>query len=202
MWDWTLSWPVMGSASVWTHRGVESSLPVTPLTSERVIPVPIGASLINQGSAALLRSGKPAALTYWDAGDGIPQYRLCWLENLSWRTATVSSFRNALSARRRRHPPPAHSRPELLIDPNGRALVLYRSRETNNALVALQLDPPDYDLRRARPQTLVDEDLGFYEPVVNRARVERPERACDVCAALSQGLGVMARKTSRPPLPA
>ncbi|WP_201861469.1 BNR-4 repeat-containing protein [Microvirga soli] len=158
-----------GLRSVRTHRGVESSLPVTPLTSERVIPVPLGASLINQAAAALLPTGKPAALTYWDAGDGIPQYRLCWLENLSWRTAPVSSFRTPFRLDGGGTLPLPHSRPELLIDPTGRALVLYRSREVNNRLVALQLDPPDYVLRRARPQTLVDEDLDFYEPIVDRA---------------------------------
>ncbi|MGF9759458.1 BNR-4 repeat-containing protein [Microvirga sp. 0TCS3.31] len=178
-----------GLRSLGTHGGVESPAPVTPLTSNRVVAVPLGASLINQGSAALLPSGKPAALTYWDAGDGRPQYKLCWLEGPTWRVSTVSCFQTPFQLNGSGTLPLPHSRPELLVYPDGRALVLYRSCEVSNTLVALLLDPPDYHLRRGRQQILVDEDLGFYEPVVDRAAWSERGELVLYIQRCAQGMG-------------
>jgi hypothetical protein len=67
-----------GLQTLHTLNGIRLTQPITPSISERVICVPIGSSLINQSTASVLSGNRPAALTYWDTGDGIPQYRLCW----------------------------------------------------------------------------------------------------------------------------
>jgi hypothetical protein len=46
--------------------------------------------------------------------------------------------------------------------------VIFRSREFDGRLVMTSLAPPDYAFADARHRVLVDEDLGFYEPVVDR----------------------------------
>lgn len=66
--------------------------------------------------------------------------------------------------------PLPHSRPELFFGPDGTAHILFRSRELDGRLALLSLAPPDYDRQKARLRVLVDEDLGHYEPVIDRAR--------------------------------
>jgi hypothetical protein len=157
-----------GLRSLSTYGGVHLSGPVTSVSSERVIAVPLGSSLINQASAALLPGNRPAVLTYWDAGDGIPQYRLGWREASTWRTATVSDFRTKFRLDGGGTLPLPHSRPELVVHKDGKIIILYRSAELGNRLLASELHPPAYDVSHARKQILVDEDLGFYEPVLDR----------------------------------
>ena len=48
-------------------------------------------------------------------------------------------------------------------------MVLYRSQEAQNRLMATVLSPPRSRLSGAREQILVDEDLGFCEPILDRA---------------------------------
>lgn len=157
-----------GLRSLMTTGGVRLPETVTPLASERAVAVPLGSSLINQASAGLLRKGRPAFLTYWGTGDGIPQYRLGWREKRGWRVAQVSDFTTPFSLRGGGTLPLPHSRPELLVCRDRRAVVLWRSAEHGNRLIATILHPPHYRLAGARRQVLVDEDLGFYEPIVDR----------------------------------
>jgi BNR repeat-containing family member len=157
-----------GLRSLATHNGIRLCGPVTPVSSERVIAVPLGSSLINQASAALLPGNRPAVLTYWDAGDGIPQYRFGWREGATWRIATVSDFRTKFRLDGGGTLPLPHSRPELVAHEDGKIIILYRSAELGNRLIASELHPPAYDGSHARHQILVDEDLGFYEPVLDR----------------------------------
>ena len=46
--------------------------------------------------------------------------------------------------------------------------MIFRSREFDGRLVMTSLAPLDYAFADARHRVLVDEDLGFYEPVVDR----------------------------------
>jgi len=151
-----------------TAGGIGLTLPVTPTTAERVIAVPLGANLINQAGAALRADGTPMVATYWDDEAGVPQYRLGWREGSRWRVSTVSKFSERFRLDGPGTLPLPHSRPELLLDPNGTAHVMFRSRELGGRLALTSLAPPDYALADARCRILVDEDLGFYEPVVDR----------------------------------
>jgi hypothetical protein len=156
-----------GLRSLATHRGIQLSGPVTPVNSERVIAVPLGSSLINQAAAAVLPGNRPAVLTYWDAGDGVVQYRLGWRDGPTWRVSPVSRFTTRFQLGGGGTLPLPHSRPALVVHDDGRIILLHRSLESGNRLVATEIDPPDYEIARGRMQILVHEDLGFYEPIVD-----------------------------------
>jgi hypothetical protein len=157
-----------GLRSATSIHDVELSLPVGPTNSERVIAVPIGRSLINQSSAAIFPKFKPAVVSYWAGNDGIPQYRLGWYDGDRWRLSTVSTFKTEFKLDGRGTLPLPHSRPELLADDDGRAVLIYRSQEESNRLCVRILDPPDYALAGSAMKILVDADLGYYEPVLDR----------------------------------
>lgn len=157
-----------GLRSLVTAGGTKLPETVTPLATERVVAVPLGSSLINQASAGLLPEGKPAFLTYWQTGNGIPQYRLGWRSRRGWRVSQVSAFRTKFALCGNGTLPLPHSRPELLACRDGRALMLWRSAEHGNRLLVTVLNPPNYQLAEARQQILLDEDLGHYEPIVDR----------------------------------
>lgn len=158
-----------GLRSLETRSGIVLNLPVTPLTSERVIAVPLGANLINQASAALHVYGSPAFATYWSEDRGPPQYRLGWFVGNRIKVRTISRFETPFILDGGGTLPLPHSRPELLFDDQDRAFVLYRSCEQGNRLMASILRPPGYNIATARKVTLVEEDLGFYEPTVDRS---------------------------------
>jgi hypothetical protein len=152
-----------------TLSGIKLTLPVSPVTSERVIAVPMGANLINQASAAILPNGTPAVVTYWAGDDCVPQYRLCWPVSGTWQIARASNFTTKFKLDGRGTLPLPHSRPEIIVRSDGRALVIYRTKETGNTLNAVELAPPSYGLEKARHQILVAEDLGHYEPILDRS---------------------------------
>ena len=151
-----------------TAAGIGLRLPITPATAERVIAVPLGANLINQAGAAVRADGTPMFATYWNDETEVPQYRLDWREGSSWRMSTISQFSERFRLDGPGTLPLPHSRPELLLEPNGTAHVIFRSRELGGRLALTSLKPPHYALTNARHCILVDEDLGFYEPVVDR----------------------------------
>lgn len=160
-----------------TATGVALSAPVTPSNAERVIPVALNASMINQASAGCFADGRPVCTTYWADSDGIPQYRLCWQTvNGNWRHQAVSDFVTPFRLDGGGTLPLPHSRPELVVDRDDNIILLYRSSETNSHLVARYLKGPDYLLDDSSTQELVNEDLGFYEPVVDRSEWESNQR--------------------------
>jgi hypothetical protein len=144
------------------------SIPISQADRTRIVAIPPNASLMNQGTAAIRKDGSAMFLTYWDDGDGVPQYRLGWQDGRAWRVSTASRFRTPFKL----HGPGTlalpHSRPEIVLGGDGRAYVIFRSREYGGRLALLSLEPPRYELTNARYHLLVDEDLGFYEPVVDR----------------------------------
>jgi hypothetical protein len=158
-----------GLRTVAMSNGVTISRPVVPVTSERVVSVPAGANLINQGAGAVRADGAPMALTYWNDQDGIAQYKLVWEEGGRWHVRNASKFTTRFQLDGVGTLPLPHSRPELLMTENGTALCIFRSQEFKNRLVLRSLNPPNYGLKGSRTIVLVDQDLGFYEPVVDRA---------------------------------
>ena len=143
-------------------------IPATQSDRTKIIAIPPDASLMNQGTSAVRKDGSMMFLTYWDDGDGFPQYRLGWQEGTAWRVTAASRFGTSFALRGPGTLPLPHSRPEILVAQDGRVHVIFRSREYGNRLALLTLEPPEYDFGSARSHILVDEDLGFYEPVVDR----------------------------------
>jgi len=157
-----------GLRSLRTLGGIGLSLPMTPMTAERVIAVPLGAGLINQAAAAARTDGRPAVLTYWKEAGEAPQYRLGWFGRNGMQVRTVSRFTTEFSLDGGGTLPLPHSRPELLFDDRDRAFIVFRSQEHGNRLMLTILEPPDYQLGHAVQRVLVDDDLGFYEPMIDR----------------------------------
>ncbi|UAX95097.1 BNR repeat-containing protein [Ensifer adhaerens] len=156
-----------GCRSIETLRGIKLSKPLTQTNAERVVPVPIGANLMNQSSSGIMPGNHPAAMTYWDDEDGIPQYRLCRHDGRSWQISVASDFKTPFRVAGGGTLPLPHSRPEFVAFVGG-ILIIYRSVERNNNLVCRLLRAPDFALEESTEQVLVNQDLGHYEPVVDK----------------------------------
>lgn len=153
-----------------TGAGLELALPVTPSNAERVIAVPLGQNLMNQAGAALRPDGTPFVVTWTDDEAGIPQFHLGWRDGRRWRWQPASRFTTRFSLGGGGTLPLPHSRPELVFGADGTAHLIFRSRELDGRLAVISLAPPDYDPARLRLRILLDEDLGYYEPVIDRGR--------------------------------
>lgn len=189
---WRLSPQAIGQEGVVVNRGLEMvtskdalrsifafnrplALPATPVSSVPFVSVPLGSSLINQAGAALLPNGNPAMASYWEGGNGIPQYRLVWRDGAEWRRARISKFKSRFRLQGQGTLPLPHSRPVILAGKDGTLYCLCRSREFDGRLVLFVGRAPDYNFESLKPVVLCDEDLGFYEPVVDRGAWEQGE---------------------------
>lgn len=187
---WRLSPKVVRSESAVLNRGLEGTissdglrsvssfdgplaLPVTPIISVPFMPIPLRASLINQAGAALRADGTPMMTTYWDEGDGIPQYQLIWRDQSGWQKRRISRFKTRFSLEGAGTLPLPHSRPVIAVAPDGVVYCLSRSVEFGGALCLFVGHPPAYDFSRVEPIRLVGSDLGYYEPVIDRGAWEQ-----------------------------
>jgi BNR repeat-containing family member len=183
---------VVADASLRVLRSIDGILlqvPATPVHCPRIWAVPIGANLINQGTAAAGPDGSPMALTYWSDADGIPQYHLVWRHNTVWSATPLSRFRTRFKLAGRGTLPLPHSRPELLVRADGTALCLFRSEEFGNRLMLTLAAPPYSDPARRRTVTLLEMDLGLYEPVVDHNAFAHDGSLLVYVQWCAQGLG-------------
>lgn len=156
-----------------TDAGFPLASPASSLIVDRCVAIGPGRELMNQGSAACRPGGRPIACTYWADDDGIPQYRLIHSSRASeWRATRASNFTTRFTLSRGGTLPLPHSRPELVMTEADEALVIYRSTEHGNRLMLTRLAGPEFRIEDAHHCILVDEDLGFYEPIVNHAAWE------------------------------
>lgn len=150
-----------------SDRGTVLRIPITPASAQPVTAVGLGAQLMNQCSLAVTRAGRPILGTIWADERGIPQYRLV-IHNLDgWRVHTVSNFESRYVLGGHGTLPTPHSRPALLVCDNEDCLLIFRSEESGRRLMLRRLIAPNYGMHDAKDSVLVDEDLGFYEPVVD-----------------------------------
>jgi hypothetical protein len=80
------------------------------------------------------------------------------------------------------------SRPACAALPDGSVVILCRSAEARNGLVAWRLLAPKLDVATMQKYLLCDEDLGFYEPIIDISLAEATGRLC-VYVQLCQGAG-------------
>jgi hypothetical protein len=167
--------PAAGRA--YTHAGLPLPVPVTPAVTERVVAVPWHAGLSNQSGATRLPDGRPFGTALFGAGTRPRQVRVFWPNaNLVWRDRALTRFATPSDMRGRGSLYQPHSRPACAALPDGRVVVLFRTVEYGNRLVAAVLPPPDFDPRQMACFTLWDEDLGFYEPVIDIGLAETTGR--------------------------
>ena len=192
------AWANAGLDSLSTADGSRLPVPVTPTTTDRVFHVPRSAGLINQAGAAVRYDGVPMALTYWSDPEGRPQYRLVWRDGVIWRHVCASHFTTVFEIGGVGTLPLPHSRPELLVGRDGIAYCIFRSSEFGNRLCVCRARPPDYDFAAQPVEVLVDQDLGFYEPVIDRSAWALDEELVAFVqhCAQAQGDGVSNRMTA------
>lgn len=145
------------------------TLPACPATVGRCVAVGPGSQLINQCSAAIRPNGSAMAVSYWADPEGVPQYRLVYKNSDGvWSAKCASSFTTKFTLEGAGTLPLPHSRPELLVSRRDRALIIFRSRELGNRLVLTVYETTSFSSESVAVYLLVDEDLGYYEPVVCR----------------------------------
>jgi len=173
-----------------TWSGLVLPMPAGAAHLERVVAVPLGSDLMNQGGAALDPAGIPAAVTWWrEPPDAPPQFRLVHRAGGLWRTSVASGFATDFTLAGSGTLPLPHSRPHLLFAPDGRALVLFRSAELGGALAVHILSPPDFGWPAGERVILCAEDLGHYEPVVDAAAWSSRARLSAFVQRCRQGQG-------------
>ena len=145
-------------------------LPITQVNAETIHPVSPGSNLINQTSMALDSHNRPHIAFYADDPDGIPQYQHLWFDGKVWRHQVVSQRSHAFSLEGSGTLQIPISRPEIVIDRDDHVYIITRGDHTGGRLAACRLGAPDYGYQHSSTEVLLDEDLGFAEPVIDRER--------------------------------
>jgi len=153
-----------------TSRGIELSLPMTPVNSEVILATTPGATLANMCSTAVDSRDRLHIAKYAsETPGGVPQYQHIWFDGFAWRCRALTERKRPFD--RPTWGPPM-SRPEILLDPRDAVCVIYRCDDTGDRLVVQRLDAPDY----AAPGTTFElwpDDVGHSEPIVDRLRWSR-----------------------------
>jgi hypothetical protein len=149
------------------------SLPITPTNSETVHPVSPGSNLINQSSMALDSHNRPHIVFYSDDPEGIPQYQHLWFDGKVWHHQFISVRKQAFNLQGDGTLQIPISRPEIILDKQDNAYVIYRGDVTDNKMAATLLPAPDYRYQPANIQIICDEALGYAEPIIDHSRWQR-----------------------------
>lgn len=156
--------------SWWTSKNQPYQLPITPTNGETIWPVSPGSNLMNQCSMALDSQQRPHIVFYSNDIKGSPQYQHLWYDGAGWwhqfLTCRTKPF-DLIGAGTLQLP---ISRPEILIDKLDNVHVLYRSDIKNDSFAIIYLKAPDYTCVPGNEQTLLDEPVGYAEPIVDRSR--------------------------------
>jgi autotransporter-associated beta strand protein len=140
------------------YRDVGGTIPYTgPInnqTSQVVLDIPEGSSLINTGTMTVDRHDNPVIATWWapDAHASDPdhrrQYMLAWYDGDDWQTSQITQRRVDSSSYKT--PESALSnhfmgRPQVLVDDYNRAFVVYNDNEglTNVTVAVSQAESRD-----------------------------------------------------------
>jgi hypothetical protein len=162
------------NATTWQKMGGASqTVPITLNNASIIKSVPTGSSLINQTSMTVDANDNPIIATYWaPGGDTNPnaarQYMLEWYNGTSWQTSQISNRtvsdtkitnNDALRIRE-------VGRPIVLVDADGRVVVITRSNDQNNVVTA-------YYSTNKTSWTLLNlttANSGRYEPIYDEVR--------------------------------
>ncbi|MFH0945670.1 MAG: BNR repeat-containing protein [Planctomycetota bacterium] len=155
--------------------GEAYALPITAANAEVACRIPEKSELINQTSMCVDSLGRPYIATYWrDEGSEVPQYRLVWREEDSWRSRPVSQRTTpfSLSGGGTRRIP--ISRPQIAVRTIGetpRAVMLFRDVERGSRVSAAVCE--DLSAFKWTVRDLTDHPVGMWEPSFDPVRWER-----------------------------
>ena len=100
----------------------------------------------------------------------MPQYQHIWFDGKSWRHQVVSNRAQPFSLQGRGTLKIPISRPDVVIDRQDNVYIIARGDHTQGRLSATLLLAPDYVYHPNNIRILVDEDVGFAEPIIDRVR--------------------------------
>ena len=141
--------------------------PVTQVNSETAAAIPPGSNMMNQSGATVDCKGAPIAVFYADDAQGIPQYQIVRLRDGVWQRATISARKESFALEGGGTLQVPISRPEVVVLPDNRPLVLYRADSTQQRIVAVALNEATL---APEGEFILSEPVGFAEPVIDRAR--------------------------------
>ena len=160
--DWGKTWRAT--------NGQSFRLPVTPVTSETALASAPGTNLINQCGAGATKDGRPFAVCYVNDTEGIPQYCLIWHDGDLWHRQQLLRQRTGFNLSGRGTLRLPMSRPDVVVDRDETVWMIFRAQSTRNQMVALPLRGPKYRADARLMRRLWEHDLGYCEPVIDRAR--------------------------------
>jgi hypothetical protein len=172
-----------------TLLGYSLQLPITPLTSEVVVALPLGSNMINQTSMAIDHSGQPHIVFYANDSYGVPQYYHIYWSGKEWKKTCLSNRKTSFSLSGRGTLSLPISRPALLIDRSNQAVVIFRGDLTQDRLALLTLRAPNYELQKSSITFLTKNSLGQSEPVIDFQRWQSSNILSMLVQAVSQPPG-------------
>jgi hypothetical protein len=153
-----------------TCRGHLYRLPITPVNAEVIHPVSPGTNLINQCGMAIDSKNRPHIVFYANDESGIPQYQHLRFDGVRWchqnLSKRVKTF-NMMGGGTLKIP---ISRPDIVIDNDDNAYVIFRGDFSENRLAILKLKSPDYTCEFESFNYIDQECVGYAEPVIDRVR--------------------------------
>lgn len=160
--DWGKTWLAT--------NGQAFRLPITPVNSETALATAPGSNLINQGGAGASKDGRPFAVCYVNDSNGIPQYAVVWHDGQRWHNQQLLRQRTGFNLSGRGTLRLPMSRPDVVIDSDETAWLIFRAESTGNQMASLPLRGPKHRADSQLLQRLWEYDLGYCEPVIDRAR--------------------------------
>jgi len=152
----------------YTLQGQPYQVPITPTTAETIWPVPPGSNLINQCSMALDSFNRPHIVFYANDAEGVPQYQHLWFDGKKWRQQLLSQRTQVFNLQGGGTLKIPISRPEIVIDREDNAYVIYRGDLSDNQITVQVLLKPHYFCEEFSKHSLDPENLGHGEPVIDR----------------------------------
>lgn len=153
-----------------TSRGRPYKLPITPVNAEVVYPVSPGTNLINQCGMALDSKNRPHIVFYSNDECDIPQYQHLRFDGLKWHHQYISARRSMFDIKGGGTLKIPISRPEIVLDINDNAYIIYRGDLSEDKMVIITLKTPDYICNLNETQYVNTGCLGYAEPVIDRSR--------------------------------
>ena len=153
-----------------TSLGRECQLPMTPVNAETIHAVSPGSNLINQCSMAVDSKCFPHIAFYSNDQNGIPQYQHLRFDGKRWHHQIISERSQYFSLAGGGTLQTLMSRPEIIVDVNDNAYIIYRGDISQDRLVATKLDFPNYVWLSENTRILWPDNIGYAEPIIDRQR--------------------------------
>lgn len=152
----------------YTLQGQPYQLPITPTTAETIWPVSPGSNLINQCSMALDAFNRPHIVFYANDAEGIPQYQHLRYDGKTWHHQYLSQRAQPFNLSGGGTLQIPISRPEILLDAEANAVVIYRGDLTNHRMAMTKLYAPNYEVYYSLQCLLSEYEVGYAEPMLDR----------------------------------